>query len=116
VRECRSIISYCGISALAKSDQFFTSAVEAVAVRDELKSRKDATNLGEAIAVFRTNQEMKVHETRSRCHIEPHLDVREDELNVGKAPGKALPKHFFVRVCDVIVCNSNGFNFGRRTF
>src|SRR5208282_3707685 len=67
------------------------------------------------IRVFRTNQKMEVHKARPRRHIESHLDIREDELNVRKAPGNMLPKHLFVRVGDVIVCNSDGLNFGGET-
>ena len=59
---------------------------------------------------------MEVHEARPRRHIEPHLDIREDELNVGKTPGNMLPKHLFVRVGDVIVCDTNCFNLGRDAF
>ena len=44
----------------------------------------------EMIRVFRTDQKMEVHEARPRRHVEPHLDIREDELNVGKAPGSRV--------------------------
>jgi hypothetical protein len=67
------------------------------------------------IRVFWANQKMKVHEARLRRHIEPHLDVREDEPNVGKAPGNMLPKHLFVGVGDVIVCDGNGLDLRRKS-
>lgn len=113
MRERGSIIGYCGVGALAKFDQLLASTVKAVAMRIELKACKDATDLDEMVRVFRTNQKMEVDEARPCGDIEPHFDIREDKVNVGKAAGAALPKHLFICVCDVIVCNSNGFNFGR---
>src|SRR5580693_3632664 len=59
---------------------------------------------------------MEIHEARPCRHIEPHPDVREDELNVRKAPNIMSPQHLFVRVGDVIVRNSNGLNFGSEAF
>ena len=78
------IISYCGIGALAKSDQLLASTVKAVAIRIELKACEDAPDLGEMIRIFGANQKMEVHEARPRRHIEPHLDIREDKLYVGQ--------------------------------
>ena len=68
------------------------------------------------IRFFRTDQEMEVHKARSRRHIEPELDIREDKPNIRKAPGSTLPKYIFVRVGNVIVCNTNSFNLGRGSF
>ena len=85
-------------------------------MRIELKACKDAPDLDEMIRVFRTDQKMNVNEARSCRHIEPDLDIGEDELNVGKTPGSMLPKHLFVRVGDVIVCNSDGLDLRRESF
>src|ERR1700732_1517824 len=68
------------------------------------------------ICIFRTNQKMEVNEARSRRHIKPDLDIREDKPNVGKTPWSTLSEHLFVRVGDVIVCNTDGFNLGCDTF
>jgi hypothetical protein len=116
VCESGSIISYRGLGSLAKPDQLVASTVKAVAMRIELKTRKNAADLDEMIRVFWTNQKVEVHEARSSRHIVPYLDVREDELNVGKATCNMLPKHLFVRVGHIIIGNSNGLNLRRDTF
>jgi hypothetical protein len=85
-------------------------------MRAELKSRKDSPNLVKMIRVLGANQKMKVNEAGFRRDIEPDLDVREDELNVRETPGNFMPKHLFVCVGDVIVCNSDGFDSGRESF
>jgi hypothetical protein len=116
VRERGSIISYCRIGTACQGGSDPTGTVKAVAMRIELKACKDTPDLGKMIRVFGANQKMKVNEAGFRRHIEPDLDVREDELNVRETPGNCMPKHLFVCVGDVIVCNSDGFDSGRESF
>jgi hypothetical protein len=85
-------------------------------MRYKLEACEDTPDLGKMIRVFGANQKMNVNEAGFRRRIKSYLDVREDELNVREPPGNFLPKNLFVRVGDVIVCNSDGFDSGRESF
>jgi hypothetical protein len=85
-------------------------------MRNELEACQDTPDLGKMIRVFGANQKVKVNEAGFRRRIKPYLDVRQDELNVRETPGNFMPKHLFVCVGDVIVCNSDGFDSGRESF
>ncbi|MDF0543789.1 hypothetical protein PX699_15665 [Sphingobium sp. H39-3-25] len=108
-----AIVDKCGICAATEPDQIRSTTIEIIVERMELQPGEDALHGGEMIRILRADEKVDIHETGFGGHIEPDLDVWEDQIDVREPIGGLVAKNLLVGVGDIVICRSDGLNDGR---